>query len=156
MKYLGWLVALAIVTLALAGDPTCPSDINDDETVSTADLLQLLGDWGPCPSPVRVIDMDTQQQTDRLLRLWSDGTVECGLVLGVGQCAITGPPVWQEIPNEPPPPRGVRVLSVDLGRDSVGIVYRLLSDGTIEWNAPRVQGECGIPKSEWCGWQVLP
>ena len=27
----------------------CPSDINGDGFVDVADLLQLLGDWGPCP-----------------------------------------------------------------------------------------------------------
>ena len=56
----GWLVALAIVTLA--GDPTCPSDLNSDGNVATADLLQLLSDWGPCPSEPFVVDVTTRQQ----------------------------------------------------------------------------------------------
>ena len=69
---------MAIVTLALAGDPTCPSDLNSDGTVATADLLELLGDWGPCPGGPRIINITASGggTIDRLSRLWSDGLIE--------------------------------------------------------------------------------
>ena len=31
------------------GTPPCPSDLNDDGMVNTADLLELFANWGPCP-----------------------------------------------------------------------------------------------------------
>ena len=39
----------------VGGDP-CPSDINNDAMVDVLDFLQVLGDWGPCPSN-KVISM---------------------------------------------------------------------------------------------------
>jgi hypothetical protein len=33
------------------GSCACPADLDGDESVSTSDLLTLLGAWGPCPPP---------------------------------------------------------------------------------------------------------
>ena len=48
------LVIVALLAFAAGG--TCPSDVNNDGTVGINDFLQLLGDWGPCPSS-KVISM---------------------------------------------------------------------------------------------------
>ena len=147
----GWIVAALIVTLALAGDPTCPSDVDGDNNVGTTDLLQMLGDWGPCPSPPQVIQIDTRADT-QVLRLWSDGRIECGEQPPVAPC-IHSPVEWCEIPNEPPHPRDVRIAQVQIGPGNV--MYRLLSDGTIEVNRPS-SGSCYTQNAVWCGWEVVP
>ena len=155
MKYLGWIVAAAVVTLALAGDPTCPSDIDDNGTVGTTDLLQLLSDWGPCPTPPRVISIESSLGAGRVLRLWSDGRIECGVVSAAAPCSPILDPPWAEIPNDPPFPPDVRIVEIG-GTVNGDIVFRLWSDGTIEWNRVLAGGFCGNPDSTWCGWQVVP
>ena len=59
------------------GDP-CPSDIDDDGMVGITDFLQLLGDWGPCPSS-RVVAFSViglANNADMAVRVWSDNRVQ--------------------------------------------------------------------------------
>ena len=66
------LVIVALLAFAAGG--TCPSDVNNDGTVGINDFLQLLGDWGPCPSPPKVVAFDGHGA--RMFRVWSDGTIQ--------------------------------------------------------------------------------
>ncbi len=75
-KYLGWIVAAAIVTFALAGDPTCPSDVDNNATVGTSDLLQVLADWGPCPSASVVATTYNRWRPLRIRRISAIGVGE--------------------------------------------------------------------------------
>jgi len=65
---------MLIAMLAFAAGGTCPSDVNNDGTVGINDFLQLLGDWGPCPSPPKVIALDGNGNVT--FRVWSDGTLQ--------------------------------------------------------------------------------
>jgi len=48
-----------------------PADLNGDGAVNTADLLQLLGAWGPCDACIEDINGDGEVGTDDLLQLLS-------------------------------------------------------------------------------------
>ena len=146
--YLGWIVAALIVTFALAGDPTCPSDLNSDGTVATADLLQLLSAWGPCPSPPTVIaGAAFTGGSNPVARRWSDGSMQYRSYAGDWKSE------WFDVPgpNEPPD-IDVRLVSVAIefccSNDLV--VFRFWSDGTVEAN----RKNCGDPANEWCGWET--
>ena len=70
-------IAVAVLAGAVAGG-TCPSDVNNDGTVGIQDFLQVLSDWGPCPSAT-VVDYQTLDQPGYVgCRLWSDNTLEIG------------------------------------------------------------------------------
>ena len=69
MKYAGWIVAALVVTLALAGDPTCPADVDGNGSVDVGDLLAVLGAWGCTTCPAEDID--------------DNGVVEVGDLLAV-------------------------------------------------------------------------
>ena len=56
-------------TIAALGSP-CP-DFNGDGSVQTADLLQLLSDWGPCAGCPTDLDGDGAVTTADLLELLS-------------------------------------------------------------------------------------
>lgn len=125
--YTGWIVAAAVVMLALAGDPTCPSDIDNNGAVGTSDLLQLLSDWGPCPSPPRLVDAigsyNLVPPNGFHARLWSDGLIE-------EFDPKVGGPVWTDVPGGAyTPPDGVRAVSLS-GMDT--FLVRAWSDGTVE------------------------
>ena len=45
-------------TLAACGQKACPADLNGDGTVGMADLLLLLGAWGPNPGHDADLDGD--------------------------------------------------------------------------------------------------
>ena len=74
MKTSTKLMLIAMLALAVGG--TCPSDVDNDGTVGINDFLQLLGDWGPCPSPPKVVAMDGQGSVGPMFRVWSDGTIQ--------------------------------------------------------------------------------
>ena len=78
---------MLIVMLAFAAGGTCPSDVNNDGTVGINDFLQLLGDWGPCPT-ASVIAMEALQASvfQNIIRCWSDGRLEI---------------VWENVQNAP-------------------------------------------------------
>lgn len=116
----GAMLAAVIVTrtpaqverpTAGAGDP-CPADIDNDGDVGINDFLQLLADWGPCPTP-RVVAIESIFIHGGLFhfRLWSSGQVEIRRTetkLPNGQCWECGeawPPahVWVDygVPSTP-------------------------------------------------------
>ena len=69
---------IIVALLAFAAGGTCPSDVNNDGTVGIVDFLQVLGDWGPCPSAT-VVDISADawaSVTPLVVRAWSDGYLE--------------------------------------------------------------------------------
>ena len=74
------LIIVALAGFAVGG--TCPSDVNNDGTVGIQVFLQVLGDWGPCPSPPVVTAMATDNTAIPgqivLVRQWSDGLTQVG------------------------------------------------------------------------------
>ena len=56
---------------------TCPSDVDNDGTVGITDFLQVLGDWGPCPSPhITAVAVWNGSNGGVGFRVWSDGQIE--------------------------------------------------------------------------------
>ena len=163
MKYTGWLVALAIVTLALAGDPTCPSDLNGDGNVATADLLQLydLGgglimvggsDWGPCPSASVVATTYLDDNNNAVVyRVWTDGTVERN-VWQAGNL-WDGWETWRDttlVPSPAPVPRGASVIDLEsVKQNPFGgniTLFMSFSDGSLAYTILDCAG--------WCDWET--
>ncbi len=47
-----------VLGTACATAPPCPADVNGDHTVGVADLLAVIGSWGPCPAPPALCPTD--------------------------------------------------------------------------------------------------
>jgi hypothetical protein len=113
-----------------AGVDPCPSDINDDATVDVVDFLQLLGDWGPCPNPPRLIDVSYLEGNSSVVRLWTDGSVEAAYVVGQGDCA---PPVlcspWHEVAGPSPHAEVSQATGV---AHSASVLVRTWADGYVD------------------------
>ena len=114
---------IIVALLAFAAGGTCPSDVNNDGVVGIQDFLQVLGAWGPCPAPTVVaMDFDNAFRF-KLLRQWSDGTLE--LVM-----TINGGNAWLIL--EPAPPSPHAGLPVDISVVLTGNAGGCLCDGGIE------------------------
>ena len=152
MKYLGWIVAAAVVTFALAGDPTCPSDVNDDQDVGTSDLLQVQADWRPCPSPPIAIDIFSTGTV--ISRLWSNGVIDTRAVFGGRGCDLSDwcKGGWQVIPDDGVL-HGQRVTAImgKAGRE----LLRIWDTGVVQENRP-VGNPTDCDPMTWCGWKVVP
>lgn len=65
---------LGTTDLEVVGTPNCNADINNDGDMDGADLLLLLGAWGPCTACVEDLDGDdTVGVKDLLILLGSWG-----------------------------------------------------------------------------------
>ena len=117
------LVIVALLAFAAGG--TCPSDVNNDGTVGINDFMQVLADWGPCPSPPRIVDMTFAGEAgeNMLVRIWSDGVAEYRALHALGGH------VWVELPENPDAP-SVEPVAIDAG--SSGHFWRLWADGTVD------------------------
>ena len=129
MKHLGWIVAAALVMLALAGDPMCPSDVDNNGNVGTTDLLQVLADWRPCLAP-RVISMASQNTIGGryLVRLWGDNRIEFAIGRD-GDCTPCPFPLneWFDL-DSPTQPVGATPVTVSINaHQRIWVTY---SDGT--------------------------
>ena len=153
---------ILVALLAFAAGGTCPSDVNNDGTVGINDFLQVLSDWGPCPS-ARLVAMANIAQSFSLdgdnslaVRIWSDNTLQIGMdILGFDTdwgCAESFPRAgtWETV--EPPPIPGPSAQPVDVGgvaQFGTRRVFVAYSDGTVYtrfWNllflAPCTDNPC--------------
>ena len=63
------LLQVTGVTVPRPGAEECPPDVDQDGMVGVTDLLQVLGAWGPCPGPPRIVGIAAASNT--LVRIWS-------------------------------------------------------------------------------------
>lgn len=132
--------SLCIITLlALAVGGTCPSDVNNDGTVGIQDFLQVLSDWGPCPSASVVASASFTIQSGRhIFRVWSSGLVEVRRSsIGPGNscfhCDESTPPpdTWVDFGTVDSPGATAVHIHHDPGQ---GRIYVTFSDGAIFQN----------------------
>ncbi len=85
----GWRPAEA----GVPGPTECPSDVDNDGNVGVLDFLQVLAEWGPCPTPPKPIAVALSPGTPQLLaRQWSDGMLEVFIPLyGGPQMGVVAP-----------------------------------------------------------------
>jgi hypothetical protein len=133
------LIIVALLAFTVGG--TCPSDVNNDGTVGIQDFLQLLGEWGPCPS-VSVIAIDSNYQ--RSFRLWSDGVIERRSISNPGGCGNLRFGEWEVVP-ESGTPQGERVVDIAWTSTNSYLV-RVWDTGVVQVNA-------AWGMKDWCGWQ---
>lgn len=133
--------------IAARGDP-CPADIDDNGTVNVQDFLILLGSWGPCPGPPRLVATDSSGAVgpgvNVSVRLWSDNTLDLnvlGLAIPCWLCGNSYPPPGEWIVVEPPLLRpSAQPIDVALsgpihgaGTGATQAVWVSYSDGTMYW-----------------------
>ena len=129
------LVIVALLAFAAGG--TCPSDVNNDGTVGINDFLQVLSDWGPCPTATVVAsDAATPQNCYRwIVRVWSNNNVQYAMNDPCGddcwECVNSTPlGQWLDIdPPQLPPgasPAGIAVQT----RGTSAHLYVMYTDGT--------------------------
>jgi hypothetical protein len=112
-----------------AGPTECPSDVDNDGNVGILDFLQVLADWGPCPSPPQLVSVtlagigNGNPAASLLVRTWTDGLAEYTTNLG-------GP--WTPWTPLPESPHAGLARVVDC--DSLGLASGLI-------------GECGPGKT---------
>lgn len=138
--------------IASRGDP-CPADIDDNGTVNVQDFLILLGSWGDCPGPPRVIEM-ALVSNDGLYRLWSDGMIERATNDAGDFCSGGVWCEWEEVPDDAPPQPNARVIQI--ASFSTGFLYRLWSNGVSQRNRTLISVTCpDTTPVEWCGWVTV-
>ena len=131
----GWLAVismlLAVNIIVQASRPTvastvpgpgidCPSDVDADGIVGITDFLQLLGDWGPCPSASVVAVMTNLELgfgQGLAMRIWSDNTLEVGVDINqshpVWACLESFPHAGEWVSVEAPPlPPGAHPVAI--------------------------------------------
>lgn len=90
-------IALACSALVQTAIGACPADLNRDAHVGISDLMELLGQWGPCPeSGACPADLDGDGEVDGsdlfiLLTAWGECPMEGGCV---GYCGNQSPYGW--------------------------------------------------------------
>jgi glucose/arabinose dehydrogenase len=63
------------MTITCAAPPACAPDVNGDNVVNVADLLAVIGNWGPCPGCAADVNNDDQVNVSDLLAViagWGD------------------------------------------------------------------------------------
>ena len=146
-------IAVAVLAGAIAGG-TCPSDVNNDGTVGIQDFLQVLGDWGPCPS-AQVVDLSRRGLgggDQGFLRLWSDGRIDENV-----WDDSEGWSGWQTFPAgiAPTPADAHAVAFHYLAADPVNqapAILVLWSDASLVVN----NRDCRPDHLTWCGWEAVP
>ena len=139
-----------VALLAFAAGGTCPSDVDNDGTVGINDFLQVLSDWGPCPSAsvVGVGAVGGGPSTNGwAVRVWSDGRIEGLLVYAdpEGCAKVKGSPphdTWFDFgttPNSIPP------VTTSIPGENITVA---LEDGTV-WK--RAFFDVSTPGNNPCG-----
>ena len=140
------------------GDP-CPSDIDNDGIVGITDFLQVLADWGPCPSPsITTVALGAGGPPGRAsFRAWSDGRLEAWLFGNAHDCwdCSKSDPIqtWLDAGTTPG-----SVPAVDIDANT-GILVIGLADGT-SWRTTFaiVAKDIGCPDNNGfsCHFEILP
>jgi hypothetical protein len=97
----GMAIALALLFMPQQASAfTCDADLDGDGLVGTADLLELLAQWGPCEDCSGDLDEDGAVDTDDLLQLLGDW----------GPCVFDYPPPYD---NSEAEQIGLEMLGAD-------------------------------------------
>ncbi len=115
LRRLALAAAMGVLcTLAIA-NPPCPSDLDGDKRIDTADLSLLLLDFGTCAGCSSDVD--------------GDGTVNAAdislLLLDFGQC-----PVWYTVLEQDPNPAVVYDSGLRAAIAATGLPWRVRDNGT--------------------------
>ena len=95
----------------------------------------------------------TKQQTFSALLAVAVALLGLDLALRLSPREATAQPG----PPEPPPVQAVSIVVDTAPFNAKQQIYRLWSDGTVEWNRVNIARLCGtVSNTSWCGWVTVP
>ena len=159
---------MLVALLAFAAGGTCPSDVNNDGTVGINDFLQVLGDWGPCPSSkvISMSYMSVLSTTTFLVQLRSDRQLQVYMLLPGHPClecdeSFPELHVWTDFT---PPPVVANEFPVELLLLQNNLFYVVYSNGTVyqaSINISQIPGGTNCDGKDYCtislgDWRPLP